>query len=177
MQWTTGINFAIQHTMANSRSKQQQLQQQQYSNTLLYTAAGRYIRIHTRTSRSSVQYNDYNRSGPGTLLWNRTRCLRNKKIKVLTTEQQQQRQQHYVCIYNWLLDCSDDTSTIIDDRTYFYTGTKTVCITKKSKKSRTWLEPQTQSQRDSSLYGHLLRFVHDDFFRLIRFYTYEWTFG
>ena len=32
-----------------------------------YTAAGRYIRIHARTSCSSVQYTNYNRSGPGIL--------------------------------------------------------------------------------------------------------------
>ena len=118
MQWTTGTNFAIWHTMTNSSSRQRQLQQQNISIATHYTAAGRYIRIDTGTSCSSVQYNNDNRSGPGTLLWNRTRCLRNKKIKVLTTEQQQQRQQHYVCIYNWLLDCSDDTLIIIDYRTY-----------------------------------------------------------
>ena len=50
-----------------------------------YTAAGRYIRIHTRTSCSSVQYTSYNRSGPGTLLWNRTRCLVTKRDIVITT--------------------------------------------------------------------------------------------
>ena len=39
-----------------------------------------YIQLHTRKLCSSVQlqYN-YNLSGQGTLLWNRTRCLRNKK--------------------------------------------------------------------------------------------------
>ena len=41
-----------------------------------YTEAGRSIRIHTRTLCSSVQFN---LSGPGTLLGNHTRCLRNKK--------------------------------------------------------------------------------------------------
>ena len=48
--------------------EQQQLQQQEYSNTQSSSRTyGRYIQIHTRTSYSSVQYN-YNLSGPGTLL-------------------------------------------------------------------------------------------------------------
>ena len=53
-----------------------------------YTAAGRYIRIHTRTSCSSVQYNNYNRSGPGTLSWTRTRCLyvTKREKKVIATQ-------------------------------------------------------------------------------------------
>ena len=53
MQWTTGTNFATQHTMTNSSSKQQQRQQQQY-----YRAAGMGIRMHTRTSGQNVRYDN-----------------------------------------------------------------------------------------------------------------------
>ena len=51
-----------------------------------HTPASRYTRIHTRTSCSSEQYNNYNRSGPGTLLWKRTRCLQNKKERNKNTQ-------------------------------------------------------------------------------------------
>ena len=81
MQWNAATNFPIRHTMTNSSNKQHQLQQLQYNNTPQSTAAevhGRHVQILTRTACSSVQY-DYNLSGPGTLLWNRTRCLRKKK--------------------------------------------------------------------------------------------------
>ena len=80
MQWTTETNFAIRHTMTNIISSG--------INRSIAThcaAAGRYIRMHTRTSCSSVQYSNYNLSGPGALLRNRTRCRRNRKRKTATT--------------------------------------------------------------------------------------------
>ena len=82
-----------------------------------YTAGGRYIRIHTRTSCRSVHYNNYNRSGPsgpGTLLSNRTRCLRNKNKNNCNnnTEQQQHRQQHYDRMYVYKTDFSIAQTTL-----------------------------------------------------------------
>ena len=74
MQRITGTNFAIRHTMTNSCSSS--------STATHYTTPGRYTR-HTRTSCSSAQHHVYSGSGPGTLLWSRTRCLRNKTRKTV----------------------------------------------------------------------------------------------
>ena len=94
------------------------------------------------------------------MLWNRTRCLRNKKRKktVITTHNSSAAAPAARCVYNWLLACSDDTS-IIDDRTYFYTGTK-----KKSHEKEKHLVLNSNlrrwGRRDSSLSIHVLRFIH-----------------
>ena len=109
--------------------------------------------VYEYTSCSSVQYNNYNRSGPGARLWNRTRVYVAKREKIVTTEQQQQQQQQhhvfnmYFKVYKTGFSIAQDTS-IIDDRTYFYTGNKKKKATKK-KKSCTGLNLRRRGQRDS----------------------------
>ena len=71
MLWTTATIFAVRHAITNNSSS--------CSNSTIASHKavaeihGRNIQIHTCTSYSRVQYNYP--SGPGTLLWNHTRCL------------------------------------------------------------------------------------------------------
>ena len=83
MQWTTETNFAIRTRWRTAAASSSSCSIKNVATH--YTAAGRYRRIHTRTSCRSVQYNNYNLSGPGTL-WNRARCLRNRQTTVIPTQ-------------------------------------------------------------------------------------------
>ena len=77
---------------------------------------GRYIQMHTRMSCSSAQYGNWLYcffiTGPGTLLWNHARSLRNKRgtTTVITTHRA-------AAVATYETDCSIAQTT---HRTYFY---------------------------------------------------------
>ena len=119
--------------------ERQQLQQQQYikpqPGTQQQAGIYEYILVRRAAAKSIWIRIDQVQvlccvSGHGVYV-----TIRKNSINNSNTEQQQH-EQHYVCILNWLLDCSDDASIIIDDRTY---------LTLEHKHTRycTWLKPQT----------------------------------
>ena len=89
---TTEINFVTRHTMTNSSSTAAVANT--YESKHRAAAAGaeihRCFQTHTRTSCSSVQ--QYNHlSGPGTLLWNLTRCLKRRDEKKRYTKKKRRK--------------------------------------------------------------------------------------
>ena len=159
MQWTSATSFAIRHTMTNSSSKQQQLNSNigTYYRTAATEVHGRHIQIHTRTSCSSVWYNNF-LSGQGTLLLNRTRCLQNKKRNNSKNNTQ---------------SSSGGSSTMYPHKTDFSIAQATPQSSsyiflhrhKKREMSNNIIPDSNhgqRGQRDSNLPVRLLRFLHDN---------------
>ena len=114
-----------------------------------YTATGTYIRIHTRTSCSSVQYNNSNRSGPGTLLRNRTRCLRNKKRKNSVNNTQSSSSSASSSMYVYKTDFSIAQTTLQSSSmmVHILTLEQKKNVTKTKKKNCAGLDPPTPSSK------------------------------
>ena len=102
----------------------------QYSNTLQSSSSkkrhGSYIQIHTRTSWSSVLQYHCNLSGAdqGTLLWNRTRCLWNKKRNNNGNNNTQSSSIGSSTMYAYKVTSRLLRRHLNHHRTYFYAGTK-----------------------------------------------------
>ena len=73
--------------LVHDDQQQQKQQQQHYSNTLQSSSGRSTWQVYTNTYSYVAQQRQYNRnlSGQDTLLWDRTRCLRNKTETTVKT--------------------------------------------------------------------------------------------
>ena len=105
--------------------------------------------------RCSVKHNNCNRSGPGTLLWNRTRCLRNKKRKTIIATHSSSSASSTIYVYKTDVSIALTTLQSSSMIVHIFTLEQKKSITK-TKKYVMDSNFRSQGHSESSLAIHLL---------------------
>ena len=121
--------------------------------------AGIYKCIIVRCAVAYTTRYDYNLSDPASLLWNRTRCLRNEKRNDSNNNTQSSSSDSNT-MYAYKLTSRWLRRHLNHHRTYFYAGTKKRGKCHTHKTIILELSHGRLGQWDNNLLVHLLRFLH-----------------